>query len=128
MLLTYGSPEMKERWERPWLVLACAVVLAGLWTTRREYHACDTDGCVVANRWTGAIYFEPALYDEYPEPGGTGREVRGPADRDGRQVRGRRVASGAQRTAGFSSQSCSHSPPYPCCRSTAAICAQWRTP
>ncbi|MBV9773801.1 MAG: pectate lyase [Gemmatimonadetes bacterium] len=26
------------------------------------------------------------------------------------------------------SQSCSHSPPCPCCRSTIAICAQWRIP
>lgn len=46
------------RWA--WFALACIVVAALLVTQRYQYAACDTDGCVVVDRWTGKVRFEEA--------------------------------------------------------------------
>lgn len=48
-------------------MLACLTVSALLWTDRYEYAACETDGCVVINRWTGRIDFRPSDYEEEEE-------------------------------------------------------------
>jgi hypothetical protein len=45
----------KFRWA--WFLLAVLCAAAVGWTRRHEYAACDTDGCVEINRWTGSIGF-----------------------------------------------------------------------
>jgi hypothetical protein len=63
-----------------WLLLATVVVLALFWTLRREYAACDLDGCVAIDRWTGRVYFEPVREVELPVAEGVlVRAVAGPA-------------------------------------------------
>lgn len=50
------------------LTLAALLALAWIWTTRYDYQACDVDGCVAVNRWTGAVHFQSV--DQEPHPGG----------------------------------------------------------
>lgn len=49
-----------------WYLLACIVLAAVAWTARNEYAACEADGCVVINRWTGSIEFRDAAWYEEP--------------------------------------------------------------
>jgi hypothetical protein len=57
----------KQHWAWFLLVLLCLVVLG--WTRRYEYAACDTDGCVAIDRWTGSITFrETGWAEDPPEP------------------------------------------------------------
>jgi hypothetical protein len=56
----------KHRWAWFLLAVLCAVGVA--WTRRHEYAACDTDGCVVINRWTGSIAFREIEWQDAPAP------------------------------------------------------------
>jgi hypothetical protein len=57
---------VKQRWA--WFLLA-ALSAAGVgWTHRYEYAACDTDGCVEINRWTGSVDFREIDWDDEPAP------------------------------------------------------------
>jgi hypothetical protein len=42
-----------------WLAVAVVAVLVLYWAVRYQYAACDVDGCIAINRWTGRIHFEP---------------------------------------------------------------------
>ncbi len=42
-----------------WFALVCVVLLFHAWANRYEYSGCDLDGCVVIDRWTGELHFEP---------------------------------------------------------------------
>jgi hypothetical protein len=57
------------RWA--WFVLACAATVALLLTLRFQYAACDTDGCVVVDRWTGDVRFRETEAGPAPEAEGT---------------------------------------------------------
>ena len=57
--------------------LVCLLAAALLWTERRGYAACDSDGCVVIDRWSGAIVFQGTGEETAPEAGTT-VVVRGP--------------------------------------------------
>ena len=57
------------RWS--WFILACVLSAAFLWTQRYEYSACDSDGCVVVDRWTGDLGFREAEEQEAAEAEGT---------------------------------------------------------
>lgn len=48
----------KQQWA--WFVLVCLCVLGFAWTHRYVYSACDTDGCIAVNRWTGSVSFREA--------------------------------------------------------------------
>jgi hypothetical protein len=70
------------RWA--WFVLACVVAAGLLFTLRYDYAACDTDGCVVIDRWTGGVRFEETEEAFTPDDGGavvrdTGRSRGGAA-------------------------------------------------
>jgi hypothetical protein len=56
----------KQQWAWFLLVLVCALTFA--WTRRYDYAACDTDGCVAINRWSGSIHFREAEWSGVPEP------------------------------------------------------------
>jgi hypothetical protein len=42
-----------------WFALLCVALIFHAWVNRYEYSGCDLDGCVVIDRWTGELYFEP---------------------------------------------------------------------
>ncbi|HET8656379.1 MAG TPA: hypothetical protein VFL93_12735 [Longimicrobiaceae bacterium] len=63
---------MSARYRWAWFVLVVLIAGAFFWTNRRQYTACDTDGCVVIDRWTGGVTFQPA---EDVEPDVVGTEV-----------------------------------------------------
>jgi hypothetical protein len=70
------------RWA--WFVLACVTAAGLLYTLRYGYAACDTDGCVVIDRWTGGVRFEETQEAFAPDDGGavvrdTGRSRGGAA-------------------------------------------------
>jgi hypothetical protein len=48
----------KHHWA--WFLLVCVCTLGFAWTHRYEYSACDTDGCIAVNRWTGSVAFREA--------------------------------------------------------------------
>ena len=56
----------KYRWA--WFLLAVLCAAAVGWTHRHEYAACDTDGCVEINRWTGSIDFREIEWSDDPAP------------------------------------------------------------
>jgi hypothetical protein len=61
---------MSARYRWAWFVLVVLIAGAFFWTNRRQYTACDTDGCVVIDRWTGSVTFQPAE-DLDPDVAGT---------------------------------------------------------
>jgi hypothetical protein len=61
--------ERKLSWA--WFVLALSVVLFQAWLHRYEYAGCDLDGCVVIDRWSGNVYFEPLEEEIAPAGPGT---------------------------------------------------------
>lgn len=58
---------MNVRYRWAWFGLAALLVATVVWTTRYQYEACDTDGCVAIHRWTGSITFREAAWSEPPE-------------------------------------------------------------
>jgi hypothetical protein len=56
----------KHRWA--WFLLAVLCATAIAWTRRNEYAACDTDGCVEINRWTGSIAFREIEWSDDAAP------------------------------------------------------------
>lgn len=62
---------MTTRYRWAWFALACVVSAALLWTARFQYSVCDTDGCVVVDRWTGTVGFREAQVPGVSDPGGS---------------------------------------------------------
>lgn len=62
---------MQRKQQLAWFALAVVALLFHAWLSRYEYTGCDLDGCVVIDRWTGELFFEP-LRQEPSEvsPGG----------------------------------------------------------
>jgi hypothetical protein len=56
----------KHRWA--WFLLAVLCAAGVAWTRRHEYAACDTDGCVEINRWTGSVAFREIDWSDEPVP------------------------------------------------------------
>ena len=57
--------DVRYRWA--WFCLAALSAATLAWTTRYQYAACDTDGCVAIHRWTGSITFRDAAWDGPPD-------------------------------------------------------------
>ena len=55
---------MSARYRWSWFLFAVLLTGILLWTHRREYRACDTDGCVAIDRWSGRVEFTHQLYAE----------------------------------------------------------------
>lgn len=56
--------DVRYRWA--WFGLAALTAASLAWTTRYQYEACDTDGCVAIHRWSGSITFREAAWSEPP--------------------------------------------------------------
>lgn len=56
--------DVRYRWA--WFGLAALSAASLAWTTRYQYEACDTDGCVAIHRWSGSITFRDAAWFEPP--------------------------------------------------------------
>jgi hypothetical protein len=52
---------MSECYRWAWFALAVVALAGFAYGARRQYYGCDTEYCVVVNRWTGKVGIEPNI-------------------------------------------------------------------